>query len=156
MGLKKVTTSYTVSPDGEVLDQNVDSTDIKWEYTEPFVGLYTENMEWRHTVKGGAALTLFLDLADLLPFEDNVICLTPVQRREIIQNIGGEATFYRAIKILESVGAVVSLEWKNPKTGKMHRSRGEYMLNPSMVWRGRSSEKSKALQRFLQEINKTV
>lgn len=152
MGLKKVTTSYKVSPDGEVLDQNVDSTDIKWEYAEPFVGLYAENMEWRHSIKGCTALILFIDFAALLPFEENVICLTPAQRRDIIKSIGGEATFYRAVKALEDVGAIVSLGWRDPKTGKVHRSRGEYMLNPLMVWRGKSSERQKEMDKFLQRI----
>ena len=152
MGLKKVNTSYVVSPDGEVLEQTVDSTDIKWEYAEPFVGFYPEYMGWRHEVRGGAAISLFMDLADMLPFESNVVSVSTTKRREIMDRIGGEANFYRVMKILESYRAVIALGWFDQKTNKIHRSRGEYMLNPMMVWRGKSAERQKEMEKFLQRI----
>jgi len=152
MGLKKVNTSVVVSPDGEVLEQAVNSTDIKWEYAEPFVSYYIENMKWRQEVRGGSVITLFMDLADLLPFESNVVSVSSTQRREIMARVGGEAGFYRALKFLEGKRAVMSLGWRDPSTNKIHRSRGEYMLNPTMVWRGKSAEREKELEKFQQRL----
>ena len=98
-----------------------------------FIFTFPEGMEIYYELKSLVDVKVIFGLLEFVQINNPVILLTPERRKAI------------SIKLKVSVQQVTNSISALKKVGVVVGSRGEYIVNPKMFWKGSTSERAKFL-----------
>lgn len=114
--------------------------------TENFYFVFTNYVQWLYGLKGVVPVKVLHYLMEHAQINTGRVSLTPGMRMELVNNLGiSRGAFIAAIKQLNELGVLTKVYYTDKQTGEQLESRGEYMMNPEMLWKG-DKEKRKELK----------
>ena len=119
---------------------------------EPFTYLYDGGMDWIKRTKSAITIKVFHGLAGRLKYGSPYVSLSSSERRKFREEYGGfsDPMMTGALDELEEAGVILRGKIVDLYTGEIlhHFGRGEMMLNPSIVWKGKAKDRKKAVIAF--------
>lgn len=113
---------------------------------ENFYFVFTNYVQWLYGLKGVVPVKVLHYLMEHAQVNTGRVALTPGMRMELVSKLGiSRGAFIMAIKQLNDLGVLTKVYHINQQTGEQIELRGEYMLNPEMLWKG-DKEKRKELK----------
>ena len=114
--------------------------------SENFYFVFTNYVQWLYDLKGVVPVKVLHYLMEHCQINTGRVSLTSGMRMELVNDLGiSRGAFIAAIKQLNDLGVLTKVYYTDKQTGEQIESRGEYMMNPEMVWKG-DREKRKELK----------
>lgn len=116
---------------------------------DPFYLTFIRYVGWMYDIRGNVALNVMAKLMEFAEFNTGIVNLSPAMRRKIKDEVGiGAPALTRALALLTEKGAIKQASYTDKKTGEIKKSRGEYMINPQMFWKGELSKRKGLIVEF--------
>lgn len=113
---------------------------------EPFYLTFLKYVSWIYGMTGVVPIKLVNKFMELAAFNTGRISLTSGKKQEIIEELGiSEVAFYKSMNLLLEQDIIRKHNVVDSKTGEIKWSRGEYLINPDIFWKGELN-KRKELQ----------
>ena len=114
--------------------------------SENFYFVFTNYVQWLYDLKGVVPVKVLHYLMEHCQINTGRVSLTSGMRMGLVNDLGiSRGAFIAAIKQLNDLGVLTKVYYTDKQTGEQIESRGEYMMNPEMVWKG-DREKRKELK----------
>ena len=114
--------------------------------SENFYVVFANYVHWLYGLKGVVPVKVLHFLLEHAQVNTGRVALTPGMRKELVENLGiSRGAFLQAITQLNEFGVLTKVYGVNRDTGEEYELRGEYMINPEMLWKG-DKEKRKELK----------
>lgn len=114
--------------------------------TENFYMVFANYVHWLYGLKGVVPVKVLHYLMEHAQINTGRVAMTPGMRRDILEDLDISRTaFTKAIDQLVELKVLSRVYRTVEETGEMIERKGEYMMNPEMVWKG-DKEKRKELK----------
>lgn len=112
---------------------------------ENFYFVFVNYVSWMFDLKGEIALKVLHFMLKEAQVNTGRVVLSAGKKKEIIERLGvSKMSFYNAVKQLIDAKAISKIYYVNPD-GEKTEYKGEYMINPEMIWKG-DKDKRKELK----------
>lgn len=150
MGTVKKITRTTTDVSG---NEFTEVTEIQIQHNhkeEPFYKTYIDYVGWMYDINNGAAKSVLVYFMEHAEYNTGLVRFTAIDRKQLMMKLNlSRAGLYKAIKYLEKVSAVTSVEYEGAVGG-------QYMINPQMFWKGDKNMRSDLMVSFCRIINDPV
>ena len=114
--------------------------------TENFYMVFANYVHWVYGLKGIVPIKVLHYLMENAQVNTGRVALTPGMRSDVLEVMNiSRGAFFSAINQLVELGVLSKVYKTNEETGEMVERKGEYMINPEMLWKG-DKEKRKELK----------
>lgn len=114
--------------------------------SENFYVVFANYVHWLYGLRGVVPIKVLHFLMEHAQVNTGRVALTPGMRKELVENLGiSRGAFLQAIAQLNECRVLTKVYSVNKDTGEEYELRGEYMINPEMLWKG-DKEKRKELK----------
>ena len=154
MKLQNTEVKTVYDSDGNVTGSSVVGTGIFRIQVEEYHRSYHDNLSWLDSVKSLVAVKIFYYLCGMISFNQNVVTITSQHNRRILEKYDiTKVTLYKALRELQSLQAICRISELNSKTNRYEPRRGEYFVNPAMIWVGSDTDRANAIKSFYEHID---
>lgn len=116
---------------------------------ENFYYIFANYVGWMYDLKGGIALKILLFFMEHAQLNTGKVLLTTGMRQTIVEDMEiSKSAFTKAIKQLVDVRAISEVYRTNKQTGEQVKLKGEYMINPEMLWKGDKDKRTELIIEF--------
>ena len=116
---------------------------------ENFYYVFANYVGWMYDLRGGVALRILLFFMEHAQLNTGKVMLTTGMRQVIIEDMEiSKSAFAKAIRQLIDVKAISEVFRKNKQTGEIIKLKGEYMINPEMLWKGDKDKRAELIVEF--------
>lgn len=113
---------------------------------ENFYMVFASYVGWLYDLKGVVPVKVLHYLMERVQVNTGRVALTPGMRRVMLEDLKiSRAAFSMAINQLVEVKALSKIYGADKNTGEQYELKGEYMMNPEMLWKG-DKDKRKELK----------
>lgn len=105
--------------------------------SDPFYITFLNCVGWMYNIRGNVALNVMASLMEQAEFNTGIVSLSPASRRRIKESVGiSDSALSRALNVLVERKAIAKTQYPDKETGELRESKGEYIINPEMFWKG--------------------
>lgn len=105
--------------------------------TENFYMVFVNYVQWMYDLKGIVPLKILHYMLEEASVNTGKVSLSTGQRRQIINSLKiSRCAFYKAINQLVEAKAISKVYFVDRTTGEKKESPGDYLINPTMFWKG--------------------
>jgi len=129
-------------------------------YTHPTEGenfyfVFVNYVKWMYDLKGVVPVKVLHCLMEEASVNTGMVSISTGKRTEIITKLGiSRGAFYLAINQLVEAKAITKMYMDNPETGERIEMKGNYRINPEMLWKGDKTKRNKLIVKFEAEYSK--
>ena len=153
MKLKNSEVKNSYDAKGNFIGSTVTGTGVFRIQVEEYHRAYHDEMSWLEKTRSIATVQVFYYLCGLIAFNSNYVSLAGKHLRAIMDRFGiTKVTFYKSLRELMSVNAICRVSEYDAGKKRYVACRGEYFINPAMVWIGSDADRDAAIESFYKNI----
>ena len=153
MKLKNSEVKNSYDAKGNFIGSTVTGTGVFRIQVEEYHRAYHDEMSWLEKTRSIATVQVFYYLCGLITFNSNYVSIAGKHSRVIMDRFGiTRVTFYKSLRELMSVHAICRVLEYDAGKKRYVACRGEYFINPAMVWIGSDADRETAIDAFYNNI----
>ena len=151
MGKGYIETNVTKVKDENGIERIL-SENKKFKYSaegENFYVVFINYIKWMYDLKGIIPVKVLNCLMEEASINTGMVSISTGRRTEIITKLGiSRGAFYLAINQLVEAKAISKMYMDNQETGERIEMKGNYMINPAMLWKGDRNTRKELIVTF--------
>ena len=153
MKLKNSEVKNSYDADGNFIGSTVTGTGVFRVQVEEYHRSYHDELSWLENIKSLVAVRVFYYLCGLITFNSTHVSIAGKHSRIIMERYGiKKVILYRALRELIDIGAICRVSEYDIGKKKYVACRGEYLVNPAMIWLGSDADRETAIDTFYKNI----